>query len=515
MGRHADPSPRWNDKRQQWVVRITERVGEPSRPHHLPAEITQGMPEDAKRFAVELSDRLRAQQSARPGETETVSDYAGRWIKARTGRVASVGDNRAHLERHILPVIGWRTMADVTAAHVEAVVESLDAKVTAGALNAKTARNVWGTCSKMFDDATHAKPSAGLRCLAADPTCGVRGPDDDAPDKALQFLYPSEFMSFVLCEDVPLAWRRNVAVAIYLCLRDGEQRALKWSAIDLDHGMVTVSETFDRRAGEVRDGTKSGAARVVPIHPALMPLLTVMHEESGGKGLVCDLPSYRDMARGLRDWLRNAGVVREQLHKGTSVSKQIRWHDLRATGATWLAVEGRPPTEIRDVLGHTQTSMTDRYTRAAGILRGGRFGVVFPALPGSLTRPPTSGGGRPDSGDCGPFAVFAESKYAKLCGADGTRRRVEDVAKRRDEAHDPSAKQGDPQSAHVVSPETFHDASQRSQPEASDSELVDAITRACLDGRDLDRELLTRVLRERRHERAGVIVLPTTLRRVE
>jgi hypothetical protein len=53
----------------------------------------------------------------------------------------------------------------------------------------------------------------------------------------------------------------------------------------------------------------------------------------------------------------------------------------------WLAVEGASPTMIRDVAGHTQTSMTDRYMRSAAILRGGRFGRPFPPLPrGLLTR---------------------------------------------------------------------------------------------------------------------------------
>jgi len=71
------------------------------------------------------------------------------------------------------------------------------------------------------------------------------------------------------------------------------------------------------------------------------------------------------MARGLRTWLRKAGVDRTALLTTTSVSLSIRWHDLRATCGTWMAVAGCAAHEIRDVLGHTQTSMTDRYVRAA------------------------------------------------------------------------------------------------------------------------------------------------------
>jgi len=71
----------------------------------------------------------------------------------------------------------------------------------------------------------------------------------------------------------------------------------KWPAVDLEHGTVTICERYDRRAGEDREGTKSGAARVVPIRPELVPLLNAMHEASGGAGLVCPLPSERAMAR--------------------------------------------------------------------------------------------------------------------------------------------------------------------------------------------------------------------------
>jgi integrase len=384
MGRPANPTPKWDPRRKVWVVRITEKIGEASKARDLPG-IPQDEPERAKRIAKSFSDALRRGELVRPGDGETVSIYAERWLEARTGRVASVSDNKTHLEQHILPVIGPYAMSAVTSKEIEDVVAALDRKVRASELSTKTAKNIWGTCSKMFDDATHAKPAEGLRCLSKDPTDGIRGPDNDAPDKALQFLYPSEFSTFMACGAVPVTWKRNLAIAVYSCLRDGEQRALKWPAVDMEHGVFTICETFDRRAGADREGTKGGAARVVPIRAELMPLLEAMkEEEGGGKGLVCKLPSLRDMARGLRRWLLIAGVTRTQLHTGSTVSKTIRWHDMRATGLTWLAVEGRSATEIRDIAGHTQTSMTDRYMRAAGVLRGGRFGAPFPPLPPEL-----------------------------------------------------------------------------------------------------------------------------------
>jgi hypothetical protein len=88
-----------------------------------------------------------------------------------------------------------------------------------------------------------------------------------------------------------------------------------------------------------------------------------MHKESAGQGLVCErMFGQPSMARALRTHLRSAGVTRPQLFERSEINRPIRRHDLRATCGTWLAVQGKAATEIRDVLGHTETQMTDRST---------------------------------------------------------------------------------------------------------------------------------------------------------
>jgi integrase len=386
MARPAEGWVKWRSGKtgEHWYCQVTLKTGKRSEWIDLDPKIPESDRERAKTAAKQVSDDARLHGFVPlMTTTETVNEYATRWIKARTGRVRSVGDNECHLEHHVLPVLGTVEIARVTRADVERLVGTLDTKVRQAKLAAKTARNVWGTVSKMFDDATNAKPAEGLRCLEADPSTGVR-PPDGGPPKLLQFLYPSEFAEFIASEDVPRRWKRNAAIAVYLCLRAGEQAALKWPAVDLEHGVVTIQERLDRLTGEDREGSKGGAARMVPIHPHLLPVLRAMHEDSGGKGYVCKLPNLQDIACGFRRWLKRAGIDRDGLHRGTSVSKPLRWHDLRATGLTWYAVEGRSSAELRDIAGHTQSSMTDRYVRAAGVLRGGRFGAPFPPLPAAL-----------------------------------------------------------------------------------------------------------------------------------
>jgi integrase len=79
----------------------------------------------------------------------------------------------------------------------------------------------------------------------------------------------------VSCPKVPARWKRNAAIAVYLGLRDGEQRALRWAHVDLEHGVVNVCETTSK--GEPREGTKTDAPRNVPIPATLLPLLEEMH----------------------------------------------------------------------------------------------------------------------------------------------------------------------------------------------------------------------------------------------
>lgn len=150
---------------------------------------------------------------------------------------------------------------------------------------------------------------------------------------------------------MPLRWRREVALAVYLYPRLGELRVLPWEDVDLEHGSIHIHRALDRVSGKDK-ATKTGHPRRLNIEPNLLPLLKAMHEESGGEGMVCSLPSMRDMARGLRRWLHHAGVKRAELHESTPTRKAMTFHDLRATGIRWMAIRGDAPQAIQARAGH-------------------------------------------------------------------------------------------------------------------------------------------------------------------
>src|SRR5438105_532827 len=109
---------------------------------------------------------------------------------------------------------------------------------------------------------------------------------------------------------------------------------------------------------------KSGLARNVGIESNLLPLLGAMHGEATGEGRVLPRPSDRDLSRGLKRWLKKAGITRRQLFEETETTHGLTFHDLRATGITWLAVRGDPHARIMSWAGQESPSRSCRSRRS-------------------------------------------------------------------------------------------------------------------------------------------------------
>jgi integrase len=310
---------------------------------------------------------------------ETVTEYAKRWVDDRVGRVYSVDDDRARMRLHVLPTLGPLDARAFTRDDVERLRDELDAKILRGDLAWKTATSVWTLVTSMCSDMVNAKKRE-LRVRNENPCRDVEAPERGAR-KSKQYLYPSEVLKFLACEDVPLDLRRAVAISVYLFVRD-ELRALRWDEgdVDLEHGTLSITRSL-ARTGSIKP-TKSGETRRFAVEPNLLPLLQAMHESADGKGTVV---SFRDrhMSRDLRLWLKRAGITRPELHQGTATRKPMTWHDLRATGLTWLAVRGDDPLKIMQRAGHADFETTKVYLREAENLAYG-FGMPFPRLPEGL-----------------------------------------------------------------------------------------------------------------------------------
>jgi len=358
-----------------WHGRWTRADGTRTNWMALDPGIAETDVEGARRFAASLAGT--AKTTTADGKGETVAAYSQRWLADRTGRVQSVDDDRARIRLHVLPTLGGLVARTFGRDDVERLRDDLDKKIERGALAWKTAASVWTLVTGMCGDMVNAKKRE-FRTRDNNPCRDVK-PPERGTRKAKQYLYPSEFLQLVSCPAVPLRLRRAVAIAVYTFVRDGELRALRWDGgdVDIDHGTLSVTRSL-ARTGAVKS-TKSGETRRFAIEANVLPLLRTMHREANAKGPVV---SFRDrhMSRDLRLWLTRAGITRPELHQGSPTRKPITWHDLRATGLTWLAVRGDDPLKIKQRAGHSTFSTTELYVREGEAIREG-FGEPFPVLP--------------------------------------------------------------------------------------------------------------------------------------
>lgn len=332
-----------------------------------------------------------ASPASEPAKPETFRQWCERWLQAREARhLASVKDDASRLRTHIWPAIGDIPMTSVTTADLERLVAALDARIHAATLSWRTARNIWAVVTKAFDDARKSK-DLSLRVRQDNPATDV-APPDEGVTKAKVYLYPSEVMAVFHQADVPVRWKRLVALSVYLYVRAGELEALEWEDLDLARGIIHVHRSVDRYrdVGKVKS-TKSSAGRRFQVEAEILPLLRVMRDEAGGteaRGRVVKMPPAEDLAERLRQYLEWAQVKRAELHTPVSdpTRKRITWHDLRATGITWRAVRGDDPIKIQASAGHANFGTTQIYIREAEALASA-FGTVFPPLPESVLRP--------------------------------------------------------------------------------------------------------------------------------
>ncbi|MDB4931662.1 MAG: hypothetical protein JWM10_4146 [Myxococcaceae bacterium] len=367
-----------------WRARI--RLADGTRPW---VDLPRGLSEaQARKKAQELTTRARTLGATRDNKggdlaaaTESVREWSVRWIVERERRgIRSVRNDQSRLDTHILPVFGNQPIRAVVRADVEGFVERLDRKVQGETLSWKTALNIWTLLCAMFRDASASK-SRALRVRDDNPCANV-SPPDRGGKKSKVYLFPSEFLRLMECEGVSVQWRRLVAVAIYLYARAGELQALHWEDLDLDHGVVQIHRAFDRDR-DVEKETKGEEARRFNIEPALLPLLREMRAQVKGSKVFPEFPQENELAEELRRYLKIAGVSRGELYASDRTRKNMTFHDLRATGITWMAVRGDAPIKIQRCAGHKSFATTDGYIREAVVVSDG-FGSPFPPLPRSL-----------------------------------------------------------------------------------------------------------------------------------
>ena len=136
--------------------------------------------------------------------------------------------------------------------------------------------------------------------------------------------------------------RDRVTVLLHTGFRRGELLGLRWRDVDLKGGVLTIPKA------------KNGEARHVPLTSTVRTILSHRPRPLDGTALVFpNSEGHRDLR-----WAKKTvpGALR------AAQIEDFRFHDLRHTFASRLAMEAVDLMTIRELMGHKTMAMTLRYS---------------------------------------------------------------------------------------------------------------------------------------------------------
>ena len=288
----------------------------------------------------------------------TFGTYAAAWLRDRDLRPRTRQHYQSLLDRQLLPTFADVPLADITPESVRAWHALLGpSKPTLRAHAYGLLRTILGTAT---DD--------GL--ILSNP-CHIRAASRAKRAHKVQPLTLEELAHLV--DAMPARYRVMTLLAAWCALRFGELAELRRKDVDLRRGVLHVRRGVVRVDGKTivgRPKTETGV-RTVAIPPHLLAPLKehiAEHVAFGKDALLFPgtdgdhlAPStlYGKAPTGMR---AGHGFYKAREAAGRA---DLRWHDLRHTGAVLAASTGATIAELMSRLGHSTPAAAMRYQHAA------------------------------------------------------------------------------------------------------------------------------------------------------
>lgn len=306
-----------------------------------------------------------------PSRSLTVSQLAQQWWESSARDLSPSTRIGYHywLESRVLPEFAKKRISAVTTADVERWYGRLrDGKRPLGIRSIRGCRTV---LSAMF--------SAAVRWgyLPSSPVERARVPK--APKWTPHAPEPAHVAARIALADArDPDFGLFARVAVALGARRGELAGLRWTAVDLDEGIVRIDTAVvsaddngsGRRTGRqlATKDTKTHAARTVALDPGTIQALREMRRRHIEAALACGVPYPADAYL----WRADPGGTTptppdrfsyawRKIDEAVDDGAHVRLHDLRHYHATMLVGAGVPLPSVRDRLGHSSITVTNIY----------------------------------------------------------------------------------------------------------------------------------------------------------
>lgn len=290
--------------------------------------------------------RPTAEATTKPVETFRV--YALAWLETRTLAARTKDLYRSLLDRRILPTFGDLPLTEITPTLVRLWHAEQD-KPTAKAHAYAVLRTILTTA--VADGLIPANPAH------------IKGAGQARREKEPVTAELTEIAA--LRAVLPEHYRSALDLGLWCSLRIGEVCGLQRADVDLTNAVVRVRRSAGRTAHgpEVKAPKSAAGVRDVTIPASIVPALREHLDAYTAPGRTAWVfPAGTDKGKPLSaDVLREAFVyARKKIGR-----PDLRFHDLRATGATLAARVGATVAELQARLGHTTPNMAMRYQRVA------------------------------------------------------------------------------------------------------------------------------------------------------
>jgi len=303
-----------------------------------------------------LSPAARVEEARRQlMPKETFGDYATRWIDERRNskgeplRLLTQKDYRHILAAYLMPAFGKRPIDAIARADVRAWHASLAKSST---LRSRT--KAYGLLRAIMNSAVDDD------LIPASPV-HIRGAGAAATKRPVEPATPAEID--VMAANMPPRLRAAVYVAAWCALRYGELAELRRKDIDVTNRQIKVRRavTFPPGGPVVGPPKSEAGYRDVSIPPHIWPIIEEHLEKWVRPGQNTLL--FPGEARG-NMWHSVMGSYFARARKAAG-REDLKWHDLRHTGATMAAQVGATTAELQARLGHSTSVAAQLYQHAA------------------------------------------------------------------------------------------------------------------------------------------------------
>lgn len=302
-------------------------------------------------------------------QAQTLGEYAEVWLRQRELKPRTRAEYRRLLDQHVLPGLGESLLERITPTSVRNWYATLNPETPTRRAHAYSLlRSIYTTA--VTDDLVPTNP------------CRIKAAGSS---KKVHETRPATLPELsVIVGAMPDRYRTMVLLAAWCGLRFGELAELRRQDIDTEAGLIRVQRGVTRADGQIVVGDPKSQAgkRTVAVPPHLMETLV----EHLGKHVQAPRDSLIFPARNGRHMAPSSLYAVWYPAREAAGRPDLRFHDLRHTGATLAAATGATLKELQARLGHSTVEAAMRYQHAgadrdraiAEALSGFAGGTVIP-----------------------------------------------------------------------------------------------------------------------------------------